>query len=413
MKTNRYFYCGLVLSSLDSFPLFSSISTYSPYLSVIFFAIYYITTSKNILNFKFTKNNFIILIIILFALIYSLYNGLFIYYDIGGFTIFSVQLLIAIILYKSFNCYFKNLPKIDYIKTFAQNFIKFSIPIIIIGLIEILFFPFKNIYSSLLSIIEWRVTMERIQLVSGEPAWATRFLLTFIALIPLAKFSRKKHITLTLISLLLLFATGSTLGIICVGIYYGITYFNKQYIKYYALVFIIFLMIAPTLYNNLNNYTKERIELLCQLNSTDIETLAVSAGSGSVMARLGNPILASYMGIDNLIFGVGGGYYYYHHYDYLEKYFPKALNIKNVYETGTTAKNLFARIFAETGIIGLGVLIWILIWIYKFKVRNNIFLCGIFTAMLLLTLNFDNLFHIYPLLLFCFLLNIPYTIKHK
>ena len=218
---------------------------------------------------------------------------------------------------------------------------------------------------------------------------------------------------MTLISLLLLFATGSTLGIICVGIYYGNNLSNEQYIKYYALVFIIFLMIAPTLYNNLNNYTKERIELLCQLNSTDIETLAVSAGSGSVMARLGNPILASYMGIDNLIFGVGGGYYYYHHYDYLEKYFPKALNIKNVYETGTTAKNLFARIFAETGIIGLGVLIWILIWIYKFKVRNNIFLCGIFTAMLLLTLNFDNLFHIYPLLLFCFLLNIPYTIKHK
>lgn len=275
-----------------------------------------------------------------------------------------------------------------------------------------MFISGKGVYSNFVALFSWRVTPERVQLLSGEPAWATRFLLTFIALLPLANFERKKLTILYSISAILLLATGSTLGLICVLIYFSFTYFNRKYLKYYIAGAAIVVLSAPVVYNNLNPYTQGRINVLMQLESSDLETIAVEAGSGSVMARLGNPVLAAYMGKDNILMGVGGGYYSFHHYDYLEKYFPKALQIKNVYETGITAKNLFARIFAETGLFGICLLIYALTWVYFRRVRHDNLLRGVFIAMILLTLNFDTLFHIYPLLLFTFLMHTP-NIKHR
>lgn len=407
MRSERLFYCGLLFSSLDSFPLFASVSTYGPYISVLFFLAYYISVSKKIHDFRFSKARFGVLLIILSTIIYSLAMGVFVYHEFKGFVNYLIQLTIAIVLYKSFNSYFTALDKDTYAETFSRLFIKASYAILVIGIVELLLFPFKGVYSSFVALFSWRVTPERIQLVSGEPAWATRFLLTYFALLPIARLKKKKAVRLYAIALLLLFATGSTLGLICVLLYFAITYFNKKYLKYYLAGSALLILMVPFIYANLNEYTKARIDVLMKLDSADIETIAVEAGSGSVMARLGNPVLAAYMGNDNFIMGVGGGYYYIHHYDYLAEYFPNAFKIKNIYETGVTAKNLFARIYAETGIIGIVCLICSLYYVYFRRARHNYLLRGVFMAMIFLTLNFDALFHIYPLLLFCFLLNYP------
>lgn len=405
MKAKKYFHIGILLSPVDSLPIFQGISMYAPYLAVLSFFIFYLKSNKCLHELKYGTIPFLIALFITFTLIYSFYKGLFIYHDFKGFYNYSVQLVIAIILYKSFNCYFESLSDSYYIETFADCFIKYSLPIILIGILEIILLPFKNLYSSIMSVFSWRFT-DRLQLVSGEPAWASRFILSFISFIPLANFKRHKKDYLLIISLLILLFTGSTLGIICVLVYFITAYVTKKNILYCCLIILFGLLVTPIIYNNLNDYTKSRIELLSKLDSSDVETLAVNAGSGSVMARLGNPVLAVSMGNDNFLLGVGGGYYYINHYKYMNRVFPNALFIKNIYETGTTPKNLFARIYAETGIIGISIVILALIWLYNNKIHNNL-LRGIYITMILLTLNFDSLFHIYPLLLFCFLLNIP------
>ena len=406
MKVNNFFYGGILLSSLDSFPIFSTISTYAPFFSILLFLLYFVF-SKHTISFRFSIRRIIVLITIFFSLIYSFYKGIAVYNDLHGFINFTIQLLLAIFLYKSFNLYFIQIEGNKYCESFCRLFILATMPILIIGFIELFIFPYKSLYNSFVSFFSWRVTLDRLQLISGEPAWATRLILTYLCLIPIVNYTLKRKAILILAGLVLLFATGSTLGIICTGLYFLVTYFRKKYIKHYIAVIVVSVFIIPILFMRLGDYTKNRLLLLSQLGESDFVTLAVSAGSYSVLARLGNPVLALHMGKDNLLCGVGGGYYYINHNEYLDEYFPQAYDLGKVSDGGITAKNLIARIFAETGLLGLAALLYAVFYLYKYKVKNQSSLRGIFIVMLLLTINFDSLFHIYPLLLFCFLLNLP------
>lgn len=407
MSARDIFHIGILASSLDSFPLFINISTYAPYFSVGLFTLYLIANRRYV-SHTYSRREFYCfgVIIVLYAL--SLFYGIFVYDDMSGFVNFSTQLTIAIVLYKSFNVYFRQMDAESYAPQFARTFIKYNIPILAIGIVEIVMMNNQGLYESFVSMFSWRVTPGRIQLLSGEPAWASRLLLVMMAFIPLANYNNMRTISLTVTSFLLMLATGSSLGILCAAVYYLVTYFNPKYFKYYISAVIFLILIAPIVYHSLNDYTKSRLELLSQLSDTDLETLAVSAGSGSVMARIGNPVVGAYVGLNHPIAGVGGGYYYQHHFDNLAKLFPTAFAIPNVYETGTTPKNLFSRIFAETGLLGLLPLLLCLKWILQKIISHNRQLVGVFICMLLLTINFDTLFHIYPLLLFCFLKNYPY-----
>lgn len=406
VKVNNFFYGGILLSSLDSFPIFSTISTYAPFFSILFFLLY-LAFFRHTISFRFSGRKIIVLITIFLSFIYSFYKGISVYHDLYGFINFSTQLLLAILLYKSFNLYFINIERNKYCETFSRLFILATVPVLIVGFIELLIFPYKSLYNSFVSFFSWRVTLDRLQLISGEPAWATRLILTYLCLIPVANYTLKRKAILILVGLVLLFATGSTLGIICTGLYFLLTYFRKKYVKRYIAVLVVSIFIIPILFMHLGDYTKNRLLLLSQLGESDFATLAMSAGSYSVLARLGNPVLALHMGKDNLLCGVGGGYYYINHNEYLDEYFPQAYDLGKVSDGGVTAKNLMARIFAEMGLLGLAVLLFAIFYLYKNKVKKQSSLRGIFIIMLLLTINFDSLFHVYPLLLFCFLLNLP------
>ena len=323
MSKNYLFYLGILFSSLDSFPIFLGISTYAPYFSVLFFIAYWII-SCDFNKSTFTKKQFICFLISVSLFASSLFYGIFVYKDLSGFVNFSIQFTIAIILYKSFNCYFGKQDNSTYLQTFARTFITYNIPVLLVGIIELVLLRTGGLYHTFVSLFSWRVSIGRIQLISGEPAWAARLLLVLLALIPLANYSKRKQWYLTVTILILLLATGSSLGIICAFIYYVAVYFRKRYLKYLIVCGLFILFLAPTIYEHLDDYTKARLELLTELQNSDIETLAVSAGSGSVMARLGNPILGIHVGLDNPIVGVGGGYYYKHHFLYLSEVFQSA-----------------------------------------------------------------------------------------
>lgn len=406
MNKDYLFYLGILFSSLDSFPIFSSISTYAPYISVLLFLSYLIFSGIFNRN-RYSTSNLICLLLSILLYALSLFNGIFVYRDLSGFINFTIQFTLAIFLYKSFNCYFSKLDRNTYLQTFSRIFITYNIPILLIGIIELLLLRSGSLYYKFVSFFSWRVTNGRIQLVSGEPAWAARLILVLLALLPLTDYSKKRKLHLTILLLLLLLATGSSLGIICAMIYYIIVYFRKRYLKYIIIGSLFMVFMFPFVYNHLDDYTKARLELISELRHTNFETLAVSAGSGSFMARIGYPILGINVGLDNPIAGVGGGYYYRHHFTYLSELFPSALNISNIYETGFSPKNLFSRVFAEMGLIGLLPLLIGLYWVFKNVVQRNRQTLGVFVCIILLLINFDSLFHIYPLILFCLLLNYP------
>lgn len=406
---NTFFYLGLLFSSLDSFPLFASISTYAPFISIICFFIY--LSFENILKIKWNERKNLFALSIGFILwIYSFFNGIFIYSEFKGFISFTIQFICALILLISFNIYFKNLASLypkTYCESFANLFLKANFPILIIGLIEIVLINFPNIYNQILSFISHRVSLERIQLISGEPSWASRLILTLLVFIPFTSFAQKKKIRLYFITLLLLFFTGSTLGIICYVLYLILTYLKKENIKWIIITVLLGCILFPYIFKLLDPYTQKRLLLLSNLHNEDWLSIAVNSGSGSIMSRIGNPILGIYMGFDYWLLGVGGGYYSHFYSSYLANYFPEALSIGNIEVVGNSAKNLFCRIFAEFGVLISSFIVIKLIKLYHTKINNNIKLKGIYVCMILLTINFDSLFHIYPLLLFCFLLNHP------
>ncbi len=176
--------------------------------------------------------------------------------------------------------------------------------------------------------------------------------------------------------------------------------------KHLIVVVIFAFILIPLLFPLLDPYTQKRLLLLLSIKDVDWLTVAVNSGSGSIMARIGNPILGIYMGLDNWFMGVGGGYYYHFYESYLNNHFPTAYNISNIYEVGNGAKNLLCRVIAEFGFIVFILLSLILLRLYS-KIRKYKYLKGLFICMILLTINFDSLFHIYPLLIFTFLINIP------
>lgn len=409
---NRYFELGILFSSLDSFFLFSKISTYAPFFSIIFFLIYYIKTP-----YKFhpviTKKDLSVGLLFVILLLYSAFTAIKVG-DVKGLLNFVVQLFLCLICYYSFTTYFKSIRGTDvetYRKTFSNLFIKFSVPIIIIGLIEMVLFVNTGLYEKFVSIFSSRISVDRLQLVSAEPAWAARFLLVFIALAYLCTYKSKRK--LICIALLLLMMTGSAFGFISVGIYYMVTYFQRKYTKYYITALLGLIILVPVYLKYTNDYTRNRLELLYELGNSDVESLAISAGSSSMMARIGNPIIGIDMGTENPLFGVGGGYYYKYYREYLKKRFPSAeANFPALELAGATAKNLAARIWAEFGIIIMIYLLYVLYRLYKRIYKIRLFK-GVYFTMIILTLNFDSLYHIYPLLLYCFLKYIPSNQKSR
>ena len=153
-----------------------------------------------------------------------------------------------------------------------------------------------------------------------------------------------KKMEFYLITLLLLFVTGSTLGIICYILYLLLTYLKKENIKWIFVTILVMCILSPYLFNLLDPYTQKRLLLLSNLYKEDWLSIAINSGSGSIMSRIGNPILGLYMGFDHWLLGVGGGYYSHFYNLYLENYFPEALSIDNIEVVGNSAKNLFCRI---------------------------------------------------------------------
>lgn len=405
---NKLFYWGILFSSLDSFPLFSSISTYAPFIAIFLFGSYACTFDFKILR-KVQRKYLFLIHFLFFLILYSFYKGCYVYGDLKGAINFFVQIFLTIILLFSFNLYFKDLyakQGVHYKEVFSDLFIKANLPVLYIGLAEMLLIRFPSVYQKIILLFSHRVSLDRIQLISGEPSWASRLLLALIAFVPLTSFDRIKKIRLYLLILLLLFATGSTLGIICVLLYFAITFLRRRYLKYLIMGLIALCVLSPIAFDLLDEYTQNRIIFLLSLKDNDLVTTAVEAGSGSIIARIGNPLLGVYMGLDNFFLGVGGGYYYFFYDSYLTKYFPEALDIPNIDVVGNSAKNLLSRAFAEFGFLGGAILIFLIIYLFSRIKRLDIRIRGVFVCMLLLTINFDSLFHIYPLLIYVFLLNV-------
>lgn len=366
-----FFFFTLLTLPFDSLP-YLFLSTYRP-LSIIFIVLCSpLVLLKYVINYRgnfiweFFNKYFFILLFFIFTVPISYYSsyrfGLSYVGSHDFFITLTLGLLAFIVLCESISILLERFKSNEVlIKSIFTLIAYIYIPVLLIGIIELLVITGVAPFEIKQFFIGWAVPFihDRIQLFSAEASWASMHLIFIIPIyFYLLKGSKLYYIPLMLSLGLLMFSfsmQGILTLIIAVSILF-IFYFRNIKPSYFIYVFgfIIALVLIWILIKNIYGevYFLTRIYNLFKIEKlSDILYL-----DGSVFVRLVYPSLAFLMGFDYPLFGIGGGNYRFFFVEYLSQYFSRGLQFPEVLEnylhlTGNS-KNMLARLFGETGIIG-------------------------------------------------------------
>ncbi|KML28312.1 hypothetical protein [Priestia aryabhattai] len=240
----------------------------------------------------------------------------------------------------------------------------------------------------------------RVQLLSGEPSWATMHMLTFGFLFIgfYTKTKRKIFLVITIAISVIFFFSLSFYGYTVLFLSFFIFLIVSKKVKpVYIITFIVgaILIIAllPIIINSLgiDNYSSGRFLKLNNIHS--IEDLLYI--DGSFFVRIVFPIIGVLNFTDSPLFGVGGGQSFINLKEFITLYFDKGLIYPEVYNNVYinpevfTPRNLFAKILGEEGLIGFLLYIFFLVRIY-IKAKHNSTELFAFSLVLSIMMNFDS-----------------------
>lgn len=419
---------ALFLIPLDSVNIIFN-STYRP-ISVIFLMLYYITIFTKRIIFRiilFRKYELIFLLFIIISSSFSLILGVFKYGELASFLDFLITIVLGFISFSSFYHYF-NKYKSNLID-FLIKIIKFiSILPLSIGLIQvagILGIINYNLSRKITSLFAYRTYPSRVQMTSGEPAMAGRFLITFFFVLMLKKRKKKHEKFLLLIIFLEIFFTFSMYTYISFALIYILYYLvnlkhYKKLLNFILLLFILLItvMILFNMSENINNYMFNRIKAIRNIvfdNNLINSINTIVRTDGSIYARTIMPLSGFIIGLKNPVIGVGGGYFYYEYLKVVDEYFPWARNFPLFDVYGKDPKNLYSKIASENGLIFLLIFFFLLYRLYKkikkseYKNIKNKYLELLFINMIILNLNFGS----WAYVLFWFLLAFFIVLSEK
>ena len=381
MQGNRFkaldslivFFSFFALATLpfDSFPnLFPSV--YRP-LSVVFIiicsplvALRYLTHFRWRFFIVFLEKYIFIILFCLFAIPMSYFFTSKFYLPYSGSQDFVVTLVLGVatlfVLSESNTILIERLKSNRrFIKLIFTLIALIYIPVLIFGVVETLVVIGVIPVDVKRFLVSWAVPFihDRIQLFSGEASWASMHLIFIIPIyLYLLKVSWLYMIALILSVGLLLFSFSMqgllTLGIAVFVIF--IIYFRRIKPIYFVIAFGFVASLALIWIFVQNKYSDiyfvTRIYKMFEIEKvSDLLYL-----DGSVFVRFVYPSLAIFMGINYPLLGVGGGNYRYFFGQYLFKYFDKGIQYEEVYmnyiSDSSNPKNLIARLFGETGIVG-------------------------------------------------------------
>lgn len=403
---------GLLLLPIDSFRYFPLSTDNRPIWVIPFILLFFYvllqkqTIKRYVLVFSFLA----IYYIIKSFLLYNAYQ----YPNYAGLIKGAVILVLLIFTLGGLIHFLKMLQKRhgDEFKAVLAKLLLYSsiLPLLlgIIQLFNVLGIQFLGKYSiPITHFFSVRYNSEiRLQLTTGEPAWAATYLIFVFLFVFLFYTGRYKKLILIVYSLFFLL-TGSTLGFLYATII-GSIYF-LLFLKRRDLFKIIVFLAASILcmvyvYDLLPEYTKHKIGLVSGLIS-DLsirQILFFASMDFSFISRFLNPVIGFKLGIDGYLFGIGIEAFQYHVLDQLKEWGlldGATEGYKNaLLSSGGTPKFLFSKIFCELGAIAFftatGYYCWL---IYKNWLNKKLVLLLI--ASVVLVFNFDSYLFYAPLII--------------
>lgn len=272
-------------------------------------------------------------------------------------------------------------------------------------------------------------TVNRMQMVSGEPAMMVRNILLLGTLIYFFYYGKYRKIVLTLVVFFLL-VSGSTYGymtIFLLIVTYMILFKPKLLFNIKVLLGILLMVFSLSISMSVffDSYTRNKINIVLKtFSNLDADTvMTVVQSDGSAFQRIMNPVIGFMSGdsTDYLGSGIDGYRYLYPHY--INEYFPFAIDYLTVNaavegNSYITPKSLYSKIYAELGIVPFILFMSYLIYLYIsiIKLRNKIYLPFLFSLSIVYILNTDSIIYLnyfFTLIFIHLTLNNLYKIKPK
>lgn len=402
---------GILLIPIDSFPYFPIATANRPIWILPFILLFFI----HVLFKEKVPRHIVIFFVAVIAIVtksfflYNLYN----YPDYSGlvkgaFVLFAAVLTIGGVSY--FILYLRSVYGSNYLSKLAEMLLMSAVLPCFLGVLQLLNIlgiqPFATLAKPVTLLFSVRFNSEaRLQLTTGEPSWASAYLIFLFIFVLLFYNGRFKRIYLFVIFLFFLL-TGSSLGFIyalaCLFIY--VFFFIKpKYLVRALLACIIFAVLAVQLYAYLPVYTRGKIDLVLHLISTlSVEQiLLIASYDWSFLARFLNPVLGFKVGFSSFLFGIGIDAFQYHIIDELVQLnFLGSLTegqINGLLNSGGTPKFLFSKVFCELGFLWFCALVGYYVWLIA---RNSdkkriVFLV---ISSVVLVFNFDSYLYYVPIL---------------
>ncbi|MGA1933008.1 O-antigen ligase family protein [Arcobacter sp. YIC-464] len=282
----------------------------------------------------------------------------------------------------------------------------------------------KGVSEQITLLFSYR-TVNRIQMVSGEPSMMVRNILFLGVFIYFYYYGKYRKIVIFLIIFFLL-VSGSTFGYVTIFLFF-IVYivlfkpkliFNLRILSFISLLLILIWVLMN---NFLDDYTLNKIDIVLKiLTNLDLKTLStVVQSDGSAFQRLMNPIIGFMSGEYTFYLGTGlDGYRYIYPY-YINEYFSFSLNYESVYaavsgESYITPKSLYSKIYSELGIVSFLLFMFFNLYLYlKILLLNSktkIVLSVLFSLSLVLIIQNDSIIYLNYFFIIIFItLQLNYT----
>lgn len=267
------------------------------------------------------------------------------------------------------------------------------------------------------NLLSYRFSAEnRIQLVNGEPAWASAYLLFIFFFIYFYYDGKNKRRGLYLIVLLFLFAA-SALGFVyglALAFFYIVIFAERKQLYRLLLVIILAGLVSLKIYDFLPDYTQGKIKTIIKIVSSLSfdEVLRIAANDASLLTRFLNPIIGFKLGYSSLFFGVGMEAFQYHLIDELV-----AMNFlgdldeertNTLLKAGGTPKFLLSKIFCELGLFTFLAFVGYYLYL-MIKLRANKQMVFLLILSIVITYNYDSYLFYAPIL--CLLIGRSLTTK--
>lgn len=429
-KTNQaittLFFVSIFLIPFDSFPLFPISSVYRP---ISFFPL--IMAFVLMLSLiRLSRFSLLVIFGSSFVLLYSIILSVIFFDELSHINKTLITLVLFIIMLSVYHKVIKyNLQNNQ--QEFLHRLGKWAFySFIFISFIGFIQFCMKlgiipQAISEQITLLFSYRTVNRIQMVSGEPSMMIRNILLLGTLIYFFYYGKYRRIVLTLVVFFLLIS-GSTFGYLTIFLLiavYMILFKPKMLFNIKALLGVLLLVFSLSILMTvfLDSYTLGKINIVLKIFSNlDLDTLmAVIQSDGSAFQRIMNPVIGFMSGDSTNYLGSGiDGYRYLYPY-YINEYFPFALDYSTVNsavsgDSYITPKSLYSKIYSELGIVPFILFISYLTYLYIaiIKLKDKVYLPFLFSLAIVYILNTDSIIYLNYFLILVFIhLSLNYLYK--